>query len=153
MEADSGSEFNRLSGALNQRIIREMSDFMSTVSSQIQVAMNEAIGDQMLPRIQATLKSGQRQMPERIWENPARRPEYSSEEALDPEFRSDSRDEYYRSRNRNEDLESTHDRNLQKHVKNSSSFNQGPPFNFSMFCDRMDVEKAPRVHLSVFSAL
>ena len=64
-EADSGSEFNRLSGELNQRITTEMSDLMSTVKR----ALNEAISDQILPRIQATLKSGQGHMPERRWEN------------------------------------------------------------------------------------
>ena len=105
--ADSGSEF-RLSGELNERITREMSDFMSTVSSQIQQALNEAINDQILPQIQATLKSGQGHVPEKRWENPARRPEYRSDEALDRLFRSDSGDEYYRSPNRNEGLESTH---------------------------------------------
>ena len=48
-DADLGSEFNRLSGELNQIITREMSDFMSTVSSQIQRAINEAFSDQILP--------------------------------------------------------------------------------------------------------
>ena len=59
--ADSGSEFNNLSDELNQKITKEMSDFMSTVSSQIQRAINEAISDQILPLIQATLKSSQGQ--------------------------------------------------------------------------------------------
>ena len=36
---------------------------MSTVSSQIQRAKNEAISYQILPQIQATLKSGQGHMP------------------------------------------------------------------------------------------
>ena len=83
-DADSGSDFNRLSGDLNQRTTREMSDFMSTMSSQIQRARNKAISDQILPQIQATLKSGQGHVPERRWENPARRLECRSEEALDP---------------------------------------------------------------------
>ena len=48
-----------------------MSDFMSTVSSQILIAINEAISGQILPQIQATLKSGQGPIPERRWENPA----------------------------------------------------------------------------------
>ena len=83
---------------------------MSTVGSQFQRAINEAISDQILSQIQATLKSGQGHVPERRWENPARRPEDRSEEALDREFRSDSGDGYYWFRNRNEDLESTHDK-------------------------------------------
>ena len=61
---------------------------MSTVSSHIQRAINEAKSDQILPQIQATLKSGQGHMPERRWEDPARRPEYRSEEALDRRLRS-----------------------------------------------------------------
>ena len=71
-EIDSYSEFFRLSGELNQRITREMGDFMSTVSSQIQMAINEAISDQNLAQIQATLRSRQGQMPERMWKVPVR---------------------------------------------------------------------------------
>ena len=94
---------------LSQRITREMSHFMSTVSSQTQRAINDAISDQIMPQIQATLKPGQGHVPERRWEDPARRLECRSEEALDRKFRSDSRDECSRFPNRNEDLESTHD--------------------------------------------
>ena len=43
------------SGDLNQRITREMSDFLSSLSSQIQRAINEAIKDQILPEIQASI--------------------------------------------------------------------------------------------------
>ena len=69
---------------------------MSTVSSQIQRAIKEAISDSMLPQIPGTLKSGHGLMPERKWEDPVRRPEYRSEETLDRRFRSDSRDECQR---------------------------------------------------------
>ena len=48
-------------------------------------------------------------MPERRWEDPARRLECGSEEALDRRFRSDLGDECHRFPNRNGDLESTHD--------------------------------------------
>ena len=113
-DADSGNEFNRLPGELNQKFTGAMSDFMSTESSQVQRAINEAISDQILPQIQATLIAGQGHVPERRWGNPARRPEYRPEEALDRGFRSHSRDEYYRFPNRNEDLESSQDnRSLQ----------------------------------------
>ena len=54
-EVDSSSDCNRLSGGLNQRIPRKM----STVSCQIQRAINEAISDQILPPIEASLKFGQ----------------------------------------------------------------------------------------------
>ena len=77
-------------------------------------AINEAISDQILPQIQATLKSGQGQVLERRWEDSARRPEYRSEEALDRRFRSDTRDEYHRFPNRYEDLDSAHDNIKQK---------------------------------------
>ena len=108
-EADSGGEFNRLSGVLNQRITMEMSDITSTVSSQIQRAINVSISVQILPQIQSTLKFGHGHMPERRWEDPVRRLECRSEEALDRRFKSDSRDECYRFPNRNEVLQSTHD--------------------------------------------
>ena len=75
---------------------------MTTVSSQIQRAMNEAIKDQILPRIQAILRSGQGQMPERRWEVPARRLGSSSEEALNRRCRISSRDECDRDSNMNE---------------------------------------------------
>ena len=82
---------------------------MSTVSSQIRRAINETISDQILPQIQATLKFGQRHTPERRWQDSVGRSEQRSEEALDSRLRSDSRDDYQKIPNRNEDLESTHD--------------------------------------------
>ena len=109
---DSNSEFNRLSGELNQRITREMGDFMSTVTSNIQRAINETICNQMLPQIQATIGSGQGRMPERGWEVPVRGQGCRSEEALDRKFRSNSRDEFPEFPYRNEDLESTHDNTI-----------------------------------------
>ena len=86
-----------------------MSDFMSTVSSQIESARNEAISDQILTQIQTTLKSGQGHIPERRWADPARSLECRSEDALDRRFRRDSRDECHGFPNTNEDLGSTHD--------------------------------------------
>ena len=82
---------------------------MSTVSSQIQWAINEAISDQILPQIKATLRSGQGQMPERRREVPVRGQGFRFEEALNRRFRSNSRDEFPMFPNRNEDIESTHD--------------------------------------------
>ena len=108
-ETDSNSEFSRLSGELNQRITQKMGVFMTTGSSKIQRAINEAISNQILPQIQATLRSGQRPVPERRWEVPVRGQGYRSEEALNHRFRSNSRDEFPRFPNRNEDLESTHE--------------------------------------------
>ena len=87
-----------------------MGDFMSSVSVQIQRAINEAISDQILPQIQATLRSGQGLMPERRWEVPVRGQGYRSGDALNHRFRSNSSDEFPRVLNRNEDLDSTHNR-------------------------------------------
>ena len=108
-EFDSNSEFNRLSGELNQRISQEIGDFMSSVSSQIQRAINEAINDQTLPQIQATMKTGQGHTPEKRWQIPGRRQGFTSGEAIDRRFRSSSRDECNRDSNRNEVLNNTHD--------------------------------------------
>ena len=78
-----------------------MCDFMSTVSSQIQRVLNEAISDQIFPQIQATLRTGQGQLPERMWEARIRGQGFRSEEAVNRRFRSNSRDEFPRFPNRN----------------------------------------------------
>ena len=107
-EADSNSEFNRLSAELNQSNTQEVGDFESTVSSHIQRAINEAISDHILPQIQTTLRSGQGQLPERRWVVPVRGQGLRSENYSNRRFRSNSRDEFTMFPNRNEDLESTH---------------------------------------------
>ena len=99
-EADSSSEINRLSGEFNQRITQKMNILMNSVSSQFRRAINDAMNEQVLPQIQATLRSGQRQVPSRGWEAPGRRPEHRSEEALKRKFRSSSRGELPRIFNR-----------------------------------------------------
>ena len=81
---------------------------MISVSSQIQRAISEAINEQILPQIQAILRSEQGQVPNRGWEVPGRRPECRPEEALNRKFRSSSRDQLPRNFNRNEDLGNTH---------------------------------------------
>ena len=48
-----------------------MNALMSSVSSQIQWAISEAINEQDFPQIQATLMSGQEQVPSRGWESRA----------------------------------------------------------------------------------
>ena len=86
-----------------------MGDFVSAVSSQIQRPINEAISDQILPQMQATLRAGQGQLPERRWQVQVRGQVFRSEEALNPRFKSNSRDKLPRFSNRNEDLECTPD--------------------------------------------
>ena len=84
-----------------------MNDLISSVSSRIERAINETINEQILPRIQATPRSGQDQVPSGGWEVPGRRPQCRSEEALNCKFRSNSRDELARNCNIKEDLENT----------------------------------------------
>ena len=81
---------NRLSGELNQRIIQEVNDLISSVRSQIQMTISEAINDHVLPQIQANLKSRQEQVPRMGWNVPAERPEI--EEAFNRKFRSSFKD-------------------------------------------------------------
>ena len=45
---ETSSEYKRLSGELNKRTTQEMNDLTSSVSSQIQRAMSEAITEQAL---------------------------------------------------------------------------------------------------------
>ena len=61
-----------------------------------------------MPRIQASLRSGQGHVPSRRWEVSVRRPEYGSDEALNFKFRSSLRGEFHTDLNRNEDPEDTH---------------------------------------------
>ena len=107
-EADSNSEINRLSGDLSQKITQEMNDLMCSVSSQIQRVISEAINEQLLPQIQAPLRTGQGQKPRKGWNVPAERREYKSEETFNRKFRSSSRDEFPRNLIRDDDEEDTH---------------------------------------------
>ena len=106
-EVYSSSEINRLSGKLNKRVTQEMNDLMCSVSSQIPRAISEAINEQVLPHIQASLSSGQRQVPNRGLEVPDRRQECRSEEAQNRRICS-WRIELPGDFNRNEVLENTH---------------------------------------------
>ena len=85
-----------------------MNDLMSSVSSQIQRDISEAIIEQVLPQIQATLRSGREQVPRKRWNVPADRPEYRPDEAFNRKFRSSSRNEFPRNLLRDEDEEDAH---------------------------------------------
>ena len=52
---------------------------MNSVSIQIQRALSEAINEQVLPQIQASLSSDFGQKPQKGWNVPTKRPEYRSE--------------------------------------------------------------------------
>ena len=55
-ETDSGSELNRLSVEINQKITQEMNGLMNSGSLPIQ-AIKETINEQVLPEVQASLKA------------------------------------------------------------------------------------------------
>ena len=56
-EVDSASEFNRLSGELNQKITKEMSELMSTVSSRIQRALRLLVSKYCLKKSQSEIRT------------------------------------------------------------------------------------------------
>ena len=58
VSANSSAEINRLSSELNSRISREMDEMMNSVSVQIQIAINDAISNQVLSQIQNVIMAG-----------------------------------------------------------------------------------------------
>ena len=85
-----------------------MNDLMISASSQIPRAVSEAVNEQGLPQIQATLRSGRGQMPRKGWNFPSETPEYKTGESFNCKFRSSLRDEFPRNLIRDEDEEDTH---------------------------------------------
>ena len=72
--AYSSADVNRLSSELNFRISREMDEMIHSVSIQIQRAINDAIGNQVLPQIQIVIKAGSGQVAKIGWDIPSQRP-------------------------------------------------------------------------------
>ena len=85
-----------------------MNDLVSSVSSQTQDAISEGINEQVLSQVQATLSSGQGQVPRKWWNVPAEGPESRPEEAFNRKCCSSSRDEFPRCLVRDEVEEDTH---------------------------------------------
>ena len=56
--ANSSAEIKRLSSELNSWRSREMDEMMNSVSVKIQRAINDAIGNQVLPQIQNVIMAG-----------------------------------------------------------------------------------------------
>ena len=77
---NSSAEINRLSSELNSRLSREFDDMMSSVNTQIQRAISDAISGQILPQIQSALNTGSGQSTLNRWNVPSERPEVNSEE-------------------------------------------------------------------------
>ena len=106
-EADSSSGNKSLSEELNQRITQEMNVLMSSVSSQIQRATSEAINEQVLPQIQATLWSRHGEVPCKAWNVPAEKPEHRSVESFNSKVRSSPEEEFPRNLITHENEENT----------------------------------------------
>ena len=69
--ANSSAEINRLSSELNSWKSREMDEMMSSVSVQIQRAINDAICSHVLPQMQNSLMAGSGHATQREWNVPA----------------------------------------------------------------------------------
>ena len=59
-----------------------MDGLMSSAGIQIQRAISEAITEQFLPKIQASLRAGSGQFTQEGWKIPAERPERRSKETI-----------------------------------------------------------------------
>ena len=95
---NSNAGINRLLSELNSRLSRELDGMMSSVNTQIQRAINDAIGSQILPQIQTALYSGSGHLTQNRWNVPSERPEINSEENCSKKTRKNSRSEQFRDR-------------------------------------------------------
>ena len=71
---NSNAEINRLLSELNSRLSREFDGMMSSVKTQIQRAISDAIDSQILPQIQTALYSGSGHLTQNRWNVPSERP-------------------------------------------------------------------------------
>ena len=92
-DMNSQAEINRLSSELNSRISKELDEMMSSVSSQIQRAINDAINTQMLPQIQNVIMAGSGRVTKKGWEVSAERLEINTEGQRSLNAKSNQRDE------------------------------------------------------------
>ena len=98
-----------LSGELILRISREMDEMMNSISAQIQRAINDAIGSQVLPQIQNALKAGSGSLTQKGWNIPTESPERHPEDHRCQTIRSSSRSEPTRNRLCDDSRENVHD--------------------------------------------
>ena len=92
---NSNAENNRLLSELNSRLSRELDGMMSSVNTQIQRAIIDAIHSQILPQIQTALYSGSGHLTQNRWNVPYERPEIIPEENCSKKTRSNSRSEQF----------------------------------------------------------
>ena len=95
---NSSAEINRLSSELNSRSSRELDVMMSSVNTEIQRAISEAISSQILSHIQTVLNSGSGRLTQDRWNVPAERPELNSERFCNEKSRRNLRGEPIRDR-------------------------------------------------------
>ena len=106
VEAISHADINRLSSELNSRISREMDEVMNSVSVLEQIAINDAISNQVLPQIQKDIMAGSGQVTRKGWNVPTGRPGRNSEVPRNVGTRDNSRCEHVQ--NRQNDDQSNH---------------------------------------------
>ena len=94
----SNAEINRLLSELNSRLSREADGMMSSVNTQIQRAISDAIDSQILPQIQTALYSGSGHLTQNRWVVPSQSPEINPKENCSKKTRKNSRSEQFRDR-------------------------------------------------------
>ena len=95
---NSNAEINRLLSELNSRLSRELDGMMSSVNTQIQRAISDAIDSQILPQIQTALYSGSGHLTQNRWNVPSERPEFNPKKNCSKKTRRNSRSEQFRDR-------------------------------------------------------
>ena len=98
VSTNSNAEINRLLSELNSRLSRELDGMMSSVNTQIQRAISDAIDSQILPQIQTASYSGSGHLTQNRWNVPSERPEINPEENCSKKTRRNSRSEQFRDR-------------------------------------------------------
>ena len=95
---NSRAEINRLSSELNSRLSRDLDEMISSVNTQIQRAISDAINSQVLPQTQSALISGSGRLTQDRSNVPVERPEINSERFCNEKLKGNSRSESIRDR-------------------------------------------------------
>ena len=82
-----------------------MNGLMTIVSGQVQRATNEAINEQVLPQLQASLRSVNGEPPQNGWNFPGESPERKSEDYFSLKIRCSSRNNSPQNLNYSDDEE------------------------------------------------
>ena len=104
VDASSHAEINKLSSEMNSRISREMDEVMNSVSVQVQMAINDAISNKVLPQIQNAIMAGSGHVTRKGWNVPAEGSETSSEVLQNVGTRDNSKSEHVQNRQNDDQL-------------------------------------------------